>query len=53
MLFATQCQLDNTAYESFNERIHLQRSYILMQADEVCDFRVYAAEAAVTKNQAG
>lgn len=47
------CSLDNAAYESFNERIHLQRSYTLMEGDEVCDFRVYAAEAAVTQDQAG
>ena len=37
------CSLDNAAYESFNDRIHLQRSYTLMQDDQLCDFRVYAA----------
>jgi hypothetical protein len=47
------CSLDNAAYESFNQRIHLQRSYTLMEGGEMCDFRVYAAEAVVTQDQAG
>lgn len=46
------CSLDNAAYESFNERIHLQRSYTLMEGDEMCDFRVYADEVAVPKDHA-
>lgn len=47
------CSLDNAAYESFNERIHLQRSYTLMEGGEICDFRVYATEASIPKDQAG
>jgi hypothetical protein len=36
------CSADNAAYESFNERIRLQRTSTLMEGGAECDFRVYA-----------
>ena len=46
------CSLDNFANVSFNEKLHLQCFYALMEGDEMCDFIVYAGEAAVPKDQA-
>jgi hypothetical protein len=38
------CSADNAAYESFNDRIRLQRTHTLMEGGAECDFRVYAFE---------
>ena len=40
--FMLACSADNAAYESFNDRIRLQRTQTLMEGGAECDFRVYA-----------
>jgi hypothetical protein len=38
------CSLDNAAYQSFNQRIRLQRSSTIMEGAQICDFRVYTLD---------
>lgn len=38
------CSLDNAAYQSFNQRIRLQRTSTIMEGAEICDFRVYTLD---------
>lgn len=37
------CSTDEAAYKAFNSNLRMQRTSILMEGGELCDFRIYAA----------
>jgi hypothetical protein len=40
------CSTDEAAYRAFNPTLRLQRTTTLMEGGQVCDFRIYALDAA-------